>query len=334
MNGSPFDRIRARAQRTPRRIVLPESADERVLRAAVRAARDGLARPVLLGDPETIRADLQRLELDPTGLDLHDPGDAATLARFTARLVELGSKRGMTAERAAQAVTAPLTYGCLMVREQEADGLVAGAVTATAEVVRNALRTIARDPDAPLVSSCFLMLFEPGHPIGEAFVAADCALVIEPDAQQLAAIASAAGDSAERLLGLEPNVAMLSFSTAHSAKHANVTKVREATALARAARPGRRIVGEVQLDAAVVPGLLARKAPDEPAGPPCNVLVFPSLDAGNIGYKLIQRFGGARAVGPILQGLLQPVNDLSRGCSSDDIVDMIAVTAAQVRHDG
>jgi len=331
MSHSPFDRILDRARTTPRRIVLPEASDDRILQAAVRALDEGLARPVLLGEPETIRNDLARLELSPDGLELHAPDDAGLIERFTLRLLELGSHRGMTRERAAQSIASPVTYGCLMVREGLADGCVAGAITATAEVVRSALRTIERDADAPVVSSCFLMLFEPGHPFGEAFVAADCALIIDPDAEQLAAIASAAGDSAERLLELVPSVAMLSFSTAQSAKHAGVTKVREATALARAARPDRRIVGEVQLDAAIVPELLARKAPQEPAGPPCNVLVFPTLDAGNIGYKLMQRFGGARAIGPILQGLVQPVNDLSRGCSTQDVVDMIAVTAAQVR---
>jgi len=331
MSGSAFDRILARAQAAPRRIVLPESADERVLRAARQALDQGLAQPVLLGRPDTIRDELARLGLSAEGLDLHDPAQAGLLERFTETVLELGSQRGMTRERAAQSVGSAVTYACLMVRAGLADGCLAGAVTATADVVRSALRTIEREADATVVSSCFLLLFDTGHPLGDAFVAADCALVIDPDAEQLAAIATAAGDSAQRLLELEPAVAMLSFSTAQSARHAAVTKVREATVLARTARPDRRIVGEVQLDAALVPELLGRKAPDEPPGPPCNVLVFPSLDAGNIGYKLIQRFGGARAIGPILQGLAQPINDLSRGCSTQDVLDMIAVTAAQVR---
>lgn len=331
MNASPFDLILARARAQRRRIVLPEASDARILHAAARVAAEDIAQPILLGEPDRIRAALADEGLSERGIELHDPRDPDTLHRYAERLLELGKRRGMTRERATQAVTSAVTYGCLMVRSGEADGCVAGAITATADVVRNARRTIAQAADAAVVSSCFLMLFDADHPICPALVTADCALIIEPDAEQLAAIATAAGDSAERLLGLTPSVAMLSFSTAQSAKHASVTKVREATEMARAARPDRRIVGEVQLDAAIVPELLTRKAPDEPPGPPCNVLVFPSLDAGNIGYKLLQRFGGARAIGPILQGLSQPVNDLSRGCSVEDIVDIVTVTAAQVR---
>ena len=176
------------------------------------------------------------------------------------------------------------------------------------------------------------MLLGPRHPVEDVMVIGDCALVIEPDAEQLAGIAAATGDTARQLLGLEPEVAMLSFSTAGSARHAAVSKVARASALARELRPDWRIVGEVQLDAAVIPDILARKAPDQATDSPCNVLIFPSLDAGNIGYKLIERFGGARAIGPILQGLARPVNDLSRGCSVEDIVGIVAVTAAQVRH--
>ncbi len=327
---SAFDRIIERARAKRRRIVLPEASDPRVLKAAARIAAEGLASPVLLGKPAVIAADLQQLDLSADGLELHDRSDADTNERFIEMLMQLGKKRGMTRERAEQAMQMNVSYGCLMVRTGEADGCVAGAITATADVVRSARRAIAQRADAPIVSSFFIMLLEPGHAIGEVFLTADCALVIEPDAAQLAAIATATGDTAETLLAMDPHVAMLSFSTAQSAQHARVQKVVSATTIARQERPLRRIIGDVQLDAAVIPDILAAKAPDESPGPAANVLIFPDLDSGNIGYKLIQRFAGARAIGPILQGLSSPVNDLSRGCSVDDIVDIVTVTAAQV----
>ncbi len=327
---SPFDRIIETARVHKRRIVLPEASDARILTAAARIVADELAVPILLGDPDTIKADMQQLGLSVDGIELHDCTDAASRERYVDLLVELGAARGMTPERAQQAMQINAAYGCLMVREGLADGCVAGAITSTADVVRSARRAIPQRPDAAIISSFFIMVFEPAHELGEVFMTADCGLVIEPDAAQLAAIATATGDTMETLLGMEPHVAMLSFSTSRSAKHARVSKVVEATALARQERPSRRILGDVQLDAAVIPDILERKAPDEPQGPAANVLVFPDLDAGNIGYKLLQRFAGARAIGPILQGLTRPVNDLSRGCSVDDIVDIVTVTAAQV----
>lgn len=332
---SAFDRITERARAQRRRIVLPEASDARVLEAATRIAAEGLASPVLLGEPEVIAADLQGLGLSSNGLELHDCTDTDTRERYTELLMQLGKKRGMTRERAEQAMTMNVSYACLMVRTGGADGCVAGAITPTADVVRSARRAVDQRADAPIVSSFFIMLIEdehlPGKALGGVFLTADCALVIEPDEAQLAAIASATGDTAETLLGIEPHVAMLSFSTAESAQHARVRKVVEATRQARMQRPSRRIIGDVQLDAAVIPEILAAKAPDESSGPPANVLIFPDLDAGNIGYKLLQRFAGARAIGPILQGLSRPVNDLSRGCSVDDIIDIVAVTAAQVQ---
>ena len=331
---SAFNNIIERARTKCRRIVLPEASDPRVLKAAVRISAEGLATPVLLGEPDVMAADLQRLGLSAKGLELHDRTDADTNKHFTELLMQLGKKRGMTRERAEQAMQMNVSYGCLMVRTGEAEGCVAGAITATADVVRSARRAIEQKADAPIVSSFFIMLLDAEHPlansVGEAFLTADCALVIEPDETQLAAIATATGDTAETLLGMDPQVAMLSFSTAQSAQHARVQKVVNATAMARAARPSRRIMGDVQLDAAVMPDILAAKAPDESPGPAANVLIFPDLDAGNIGYKLIQRFAGAQAIGPILQGLSRPVNDLSRGCSVDDIVNIVTVTAAQV----
>ena len=327
---SAFDRITARALAHSRRIVLPEASDPRILEAATLLAKQGLAQPVLLGDPDVITADMQRLGLPTDGVELHNCTDAETVERYTQLLMQLGKKRGMTRAKAEQAMQQNISYGCLMVREGKVDGCVAGATAATADVVRAARRAIEQRPDAPVVSSFFIMLFEPAHTLGDVFLTADCGLIIEPDEQQLAAIASATGDTAESLLGIDAHVAMLSFSTAESARHARVNKVVEATALAREQRPQRRIIGDVQLDAAVVPEILAAKAPKESAGPAANVLIFPDLDSGNIGYKLLQRFAGARAIGPILQGLSRPVNDLSRGCSVADIVDIVTVTAAQI----
>ena len=327
-----FDRVIERAREASRRIVLPESDDERVLRAAGEVHRRGLARPLLLGGPDTVRAALDALGVPPDGIDIVDPlaleADGAT-SPHTDYLVERHAARGMTPDRARAVLEDRVMRACVMVATGEADGCVAGAATATADVVRAAVRQVGPATAGGLISSCFVMLLEPRHPIEDVVVIGDCALVIEPDVEQLAGIAAASGDTAARLLGIEPAVALLSFSTAGSARHASVSKVARATARARELRPDWRIVGEVQLDAAVIPGILARKSPEQATGRPCNVLIFPSLDAGNIGYKLIERFGGAQAIGPIFQGLARPVNDLSRGCSVEDIVGIVAVTAAQ-----
>ena len=329
---SAFDRVIERARATSARVVLPESDDERVLRAAAEIARRGLARPLLVGDAATVRAALAALGADDAGVGVVDPAEldaSGATARQARYLVERHAARGMSEEKARAALAEPVTRACVMVATGEADGCVAGAATPTADVVRAAVRHVGPELEGGLVSSCFVMLLEPRHPVEDVVVIGDCALVIDPDAEQLAAIATATGDTAHRLLGIEPEVAMLSFSTSGSARHAAVAKVARATVRARALRPARRIVGEVQLDAAVIPDILARKDPAQAGARPCNVLVFPTLDAGNIGYKLIERFGGARAIGPILQGLARPVNDLSRGCSVEDIVGIATVTAAQ-----
>jgi len=327
---SAFDRVLDAARRQLRSVVLPEAGDERVLKAAASASSMGIARPVLLGDVATISRRAQALNIDLTGITIVNPGSPEYRERYIEAMVQKRKHRGMTAEKAADTLNDVVTFACMMVSEGDADACVAGAVTATADVVRSAVRYVGKRPGEPLVSSCFIMLLTAEHPVSDAMVIGDCALAIDPDAEQLAAIAVATGESAKQFLNIEPQVAMLSFSTAGSARHAMVSKVAQATAIAQQHRPGWRIIGEVQLDAAVVPSLLARKAPEMATNDPCNVLVFPNLDAGNIGYKLIERFGGAQAIGPILQGLAHPVNDLSRGCSSEDIIKIIAVSAAQV----
>lgn len=328
---SAFDQVLQAARSTLRRVVLPESTDSRILSAAVEAHQRRLAAPILLGERAVLQAAAEALGLSLEGLTIVDPATSDRREHYIAALVVKRADRGMTPEKASNALEDPITFACMMVSEGDADACVAGAITATADVVRNAVRYVGPRAGEAIVSSCFIMLLKPEHPVKDVMLIGDCALVIDPDAQQLADIAISTGETAQQLLGMTPEIAMLSFSTSGSARHAAVSKVSQATALAREKRQEWRIVGEVQLDAAVIPSLLARKAPEQASDTPCNVLIFPSLDAGNIGYKLIERFGGAQAIGPILQGLAKPVNDLSRGCSADDVVNIIAVSAAQVR---
>lgn len=328
---SAFDRVLEAARRKRRRVVLPEATDERILRAAVQARQQGIADPVLLGEASGLQSVAAQLSLSLEGIEIVHPASSGRRAHYQQAIVEKRKHRGMTPEKADAALQDPVTFACLMVSEDDADACVAGAATATAEVVRNVMRYIGSQPGEKLISSCFIMLLLPQHPVRDVMVIGDCAMVIDPDVDQLANIAVATGDTAVQLLDIEPELAMLSFSTDGSARHASVSKVAQATAQVRTMREDWRIVGEVQLDAAVIPELLARKAPEQASDNPCNVLIFPNLDAGNIGYKLIERFGGAQAIGPILQGLSKPVNDLSRGCSTEDVVNIIAVSAAQVR---
>ncbi len=328
---SAFDHVLDAARSTTRRVVLPESNDERILSAAVEVRLRRIADPVLLGDETNLKAAAERLDLSLDGIDIVDPTRSDRRAFYLDALVEKRKHRGMNPEKADAALHDPVTFACMMVSQGDADACVAGAITATADVVRNAMRYIGSRAGEKLVSSCFIMLLRPEHPIQDVMVIGDCGLMIDPDAEQLAQIAVSTGESASQLLGITPEVAMLSFSTNGSARHASVSKVVQATQLARELRKDWRIVGEVQLDAAVIPEILTKKAPEQADDNPCNVLIFPNLDAGNIGYKLIQRFGGAQAIGPILQGLAKPVNDLSRGCSAEDVVNIIAVSAAQVR---
>lgn len=325
-----FDRVLTAARLKSRRVVLPEATDERILRAAVETRKIGSAQPILLGNPTDILQVADQLQLSLDNIQIVNPDTFDRREHYIQALVEKRSHKGMNTTKADHALQNLVTFACMMVSEDDADACVAGAITPTADVVRNAMRYVGKQPDAALVSSCFVMLLQATHPVKDAIVIGDCALVIDPDPDELASIAVSTGETAIRLLGLQPELAMLSFSTLGSARHSAVSKVSLATSIARSSRPDWRIVGEVQLDAAVIPEILARKAPDEATDSPCNVLVFPNLDAGNIGYKLIERFGGAQAIGPILQGLNKPVNDLSRGCSTEDAVSIIAVSAAQV----
>jgi phosphate acetyltransferase len=327
-----INRIIEHARATPMRIVLCEPEDPRVLQAAQRATREGIARIVLVGDAVRIRETAAREQIDLAGMDVIDPAASTLTASYADELFALRGRKGMTRDEAQRETMKPLTFANLMVRLGHADGSVSGAVNTTADVVRAAIQIIGVRPAFKLVSSFFLMMLcEPFHTMKGGLIFSDCALVVEPDANELAEIAMAAADSAKSLLMDEPRVAMLSFSTSGSARHAAVDKVVTATARVKALRPGLAIDGDVQLDAAIVSEIARRKVEHSQVEGHANVLIFPSLEAGNIGYKLAERIGGARAIGPLLQGLNKPANDLSRGCSADDIYYVIAVTSVQAQ---
>ncbi len=326
-----LDKLMAQARLNPATIALPESSDPRILNAAVSAAREGVSKPVLLLNQREADALATEHGLDLGAIELIDPSDPDNLQRWAEALHQLRAHKGMTVEKARNALASPLTAATLMCQLGEVDGVVAGAVSATADVVRNALQIVGARPGAALVSSFMLMLAPEGASGGpEAMIFSDCGLVIDPDSTALTEIARAAGYSAQSLLGEAPKVAMLSFSTAGSARHAAVDKVRTATEGLRALEPDWQIVGEIQFDAAWVPELLAKKAPSANFDAPANVFVFPDLDAGNLGYKIAQRLGGWQVIGPLLQGLNRPINDLSRGCDADDVLVVQAVTSLQV----
>ncbi len=326
----PLDRILDAARSTPKHIVLAEGEDPRVTQAAMRAVREGIAEITLIGTPEIVEQRLAAAGADPRDIRILDPASSAIVPQLAAAYYELRKSKGVDEAAAMEAVRSPLIFAGMMVREGKADGTVGGAVATTADTVRAALQTIGRAPGIDLVSSFFLMMLcEPHHMKKGAFVFADCGLVVDPDAAGLADIAVMSARSYEALVGMPAKVAMLSFSTAGSAAHERVSKVVEATKMARIAASDLIIDGELQFDSAFVEAVSAAKAPRSSLRGEANVFVFPNLDAANIGYKIAQRVGGAVAVGPILQGLAKPANDLSRGCDASDVFHMIAVTVVQ-----
>ena len=323
--------VQQRASALNRNVVLCEADDPRVLRAGVQAQQRGVARITLVGNRKAIEqcAAAEGLSLD--GLTIRDPANDPETAALAERLFQHRQHKGMTPEKAAAEIQKPLVFANMLVAEGKVDGSVAGAVHTTADVVRAAIQLIGTAPGTSLVSSFFLVaLDKPHHPMQGGLIYTDCGLVINPTSEELVDIARAGSRSAQQLLGEEPRVAMLSFSTAGSGgKHPDVEKVQRAVALLAAAEPDLKLDGEVQFDAAMVPSIATRKLPDSKLKGRANVLVFPNLDAGNIGYKITERIGGAMVVGPLLQGLRRPANDLSRGADTPDIVNAIAVTALQ-----
>lgn len=330
---SLIDIIKETAKKEIKTIVLPEPEDERVLKATQQVLAEKTAKIILIGNPETIKSDAAKFGANIEGATIIDPKNYANIDAYVNELVELRKAKGLSFAQAKELLTTePRFFGCMMVRLGDADGLVAGSNSPTADVLKAAIQVIKTAPGIKTVSSAFVMETADGK-FGDngLLLFADCAVLPEPTSEQLADIAASTAQTARSVVGLEPRVAMLSFSTMGSANHPLVDKVKEAVQILKDRNVDFAFDGEMQADAAIVEAIGKKKAPDSKVAGIANILVFPDLQSGNIGYKLVQRFANAQAHGPIVQGLAKPVNDLSRGCSVEDIVNCVAITATQCK---
>jgi phosphate acetyltransferase len=321
-----IEQIKEKAKAKRKRVVLPEGTEERMIQATKKILAEGIAEVSLLGDTEQIKKLAKSNDLDLSQVKVIDPTKSPHLDEYAQEYYELRKHKGMTPDQARKTIIHPLFYGAMMVRKSEVDGFVAGSVNTTGDVMRAGIQIIGMAPGITSVSSSFIMVLpEFMGTKNKIFIFADCAVIPAPDPTQLASIAVASANTMKTLVGEEPKVAMLSFSTKGSAEHELVDKVREATKIAKGIKPDLKIDGELQADSAIIPAVAKKKCPDCLIQGDANVLIFPDLNAGNIAYKLVQRMAKAEAIGPVIQGLAKPANDLSRGCSVYDIVNVVAI---------
>ena len=321
-----LDEIRSKAKAANKKIMLPEGEEPRIIEAAKIITKEKIARVALVGNPEKI----QQIGGDLEGIEIINPADDQNREKYIDILYEARKAKGLTYEQAQSLALHPLYYSVLAVKANDADGMVGGAIYSTGDTLRPALQIIKAAPGIKTISSFFLMLLEDSqYGYNGAFLFADCGINVDPNADQLAEIAVTSAKNAQILTGMEPHIAMLSFSTKGSAKHELVDKVAQATQKAKELNPDLKIDGELQADAALVESVARLKCPGSDVAGKANVLIFPDLNSGNIAYKLVQRLAGAEAIGPICQGFNKPINDLSRGCSVEDVVNAVAITAVQ-----